>query len=416
LLRSTTVMITTPNTTASDASEASYRESLAWLFGQTRGDAPRDVARMKRLIDALDLRTPPRIAQVVGTNGKGTVTSMTAAAATAAGVRSGCFTSPHVEDFRERIAVDGRLIGREEVVAFVDRVRSATLPLTPAFFEITLAMALDHFERSGVAFAAVEAGVGALHDATSALSDVAVAAITPIALDHLETLGPGLREIARDKAAAIRSGVPAAAAAQPPEVTEVLVRVARERGSELRIDSPDDALFTLPSALVEDGDPVRRRNQRLAAATVRLLRGVSETALAAGLAVAPLPGRGERFRVGTVEVLLDGAHDPAAAAALAERAGREYVLLFGSLRRKQGEATLAALEPRSTRVFVTGAGGEPSAVASAGNRTVVPDPAEALARAFAACPAGGLLVIGGSLYLAGELRPLLRSLAARDGS
>lgn len=388
-----------------------YQRSLDWLYRQTRGDALRDPLRMMRLIETLELSQPRRSVHVVGTNGKGTVTAMSAAAASAAGLRSGRFISPHVEDFRERIAVDGEPIGREAVIDFVERVRTSTLPFTPAFFELCLALALDHFRRQGVVFAAVEAGVGALYDATSVITGVAAVAITPVALDHLETLGPSLVDIARDKSAAIRSGVPAASAMQSPEVLDVLSERARRAGAELQVDHPGSRLFELPSGMREQLDPVRRRNQRLAAATVRLAGGIGEPALAAGLQIAPLPGRGERFRIGDIEVLLDGAHDPAAAAALAERAGRDYVLLFGSLRRKQGEATLQALEPAALRVFVSPAGGEPISVAGSPGRTFLASPGAALEAALEACPAAGLLVVGGSLYLAGELRATLRQLS-----
>ncbi|MEX2536617.1 MAG: hypothetical protein WD273_13555, partial [Trueperaceae bacterium] len=268
-------------------------------------------------------------------------------------------------------------------------------------------------KRSGAAFASFEAGVGARHDATAVLEGVVAVAITPIAPDHLETLGPGLREIAQDKSAALRRGVPGAAAEQSPVVLEVLEAEAQERGSQLHIDTQGDLLFTLPAGLASTEDPVRARNQRLAAATLRLLGNVPEPAISLGLAIPPLPGRGERFLVGEIEVLLDGAHDPAAGRALVERAGREYVLLFGSLRRKQGEGTLRSLEVRARRVFVTSAGGELPTVTGSSDRTVIAEPREALLAALAASPPGGLLLIGGSLYLAGELRPLLRDLQAK---
>ena len=389
-----------------------YRESLTWLFEQTRGGAARDPSRMTRLVAELDLHFPARSIHVVGTNGKGTVTAMCAAALSAAGHRSGSFISPHVEDFRERIAVDGEPISREEVVEFVERMRSRPLSLRPAFFELTLALALEHFARHGVEVAAFEAGVGALRDPTAAVEGVAAVAVTPIALDHLETLGPRLEEIARDKAAAMRRGLPVASAVQPPEALAVLEEEAARRGSLLQVDAPGAPLFEPPAGLAPESDPVRRSNQRLAAATLRLLGGVEESAIAAGLAIPPLPGRGERFRVGEVTVLLDGAHDPAAARALAARTEPGYVLLFGSLGRKQGEATLRELETGSTCTFVTSAGGEPPTVDLDEGRTVIAEPGEALLAALAACRGGGSLVIGGSLYLAGELRPLLRQLAA----
>lgn len=394
-----------------DEVELEYRSCLEWLYRQSRGQAPRDPARMVRLIEALGLSFPARSVHVVGTNGKGTVASMCAAALSASGVRSGTFTSPHVEDFRERIAVDGKPIPRSRVIEFVERIRSTSLPLAPAFFELTLALALEHFERAGVTFAAFEAGVGARRDATAALERVSAVAITPIALDHVETLGPGLGEIARDKAAAMRRNLPVASAPQATAVLEVLLDEADRRGSSLHVDAPGAPLFEAPAGTLSESDPVRRANQRVAAATTRLLGDVPEGAIAAGMTIPPLPGRGERFEVGDVAVLLDGAHDPAAGHALRLRAARDYVLLFGSLGRKQGEATLRALEPGSIRTFVTSASNEPPTVAPGPARTVIPEPRQALLAALAACPPGGLLVVGGSLYLAGELRPLIRELA-----
>lgn len=392
-----------------------YQRSLDWLYQQSRGEAPRDPLRMASLIEALELTLPPRSLYVVGTNGKGTVTSMSAAALTAAGVRCGWFTSPHVEDFSERIGVDGVAIRRCEVIAFVEHVRGLTLPFRPAFFELCLAMAFDHFQRANVAFAAVEAGVGARNDATAVLTGVSVTAVTPIALDHLDTLGPTLTDIARDKSAAIRPGIPVASARQAPEVLEVLTAACRESGSPLHVDDPDDDLFRLPQSIAREPDPVRQRNQRLAAATARLSGAVPEGALAAGLSIAPLPGRGERFMVGDAEVLLDGAHDPAAAASLIERTGREYVLVFGSLAKKQGEATLQVLEPSARQVFVTDANGEASNLERVRDRNYIAKPEEALRMALAQCGPGSLLIVAGSLYLAGELRPLLRDLADSTG-
>src|SRR5690606_14813686 len=150
---------------------------------------------------------------------------------------------------------------------------------------------------------------------------------------------------------------------------------------------------------------------RLAAAAMRLL-GLDERAVAAGIMAPPLPARGERFLVRGRDVVLDGAHDPAAGQRLTDEVGDGYVLLFGALRRKAGSETLAALAGRARHVVLTeAASGEgvvrvPASVSPAPDVVVVPE--EALATAIARCPRGGRGVVAGSLYLAGRLRPGLR--------
>lgn len=384
---------------------------LEWLYRATRGGRPRDPERMRRLIDRLGLTVPTRAVHVVGTNGKGSVTAMIAAGYTAAGIPAGRFTSPHVERFNERLALDGREITDAELVAGLRRLRATPLAEPASFFELALALALDWFAARGAGFAAFEAGVGARSDATIALPGVQLAVLTSVALDHQETLGGTLERIAADKAAAARPGVPLLTAERGP-VLAVAEAVAHENGSRvIRVES-DSALAVLPSELeaVAGVDPAWTANRRLAAAALRLLGEVPESAVRAALAAPPLPARRERFVARGVGVLLDGAHDPAAAAALTATLVGPYVLLFGALPRKQAEATLERLERGALRTFVTRAGGEAVSVRPAPGRERIDDPAAALDAALAACPAGATLVIAGSLYLAGELRPLLRAL------
>lgn len=394
------------------AAPSSYPEALDWLYAQTRAGRPRDPARTRALLDALRLPMPPRSVHVVGTNGKGTVAAMIAEAYRAGGVRAGRFLSPHVESFRERIEVAGEGIPEHEVVAFVRSVVALGLEPPPAFFELTFAMALWHFARAGVHTAVIEAGVGARHDATIVLENVRVVVLTQIARDHADTLGGSLQAVVEDKAEAVRPGTPVVTAATGA-VREHIARVASRRRSPLFLDLPSSPLFEPPAAVAAAlEDPVRRINARLAAAALRILADVREEAIATGLTAPPLPARRERFLVGDRCVLLDGAHDPSAAAALADTLEAPYRLVFGSLPRKQGEATLAALEGGAERVYVTSAGGEPPSVGPGPRRVLIGAPEDALRAALAESPPGGLVVVAGSLYLAGELRPLLRRLAA----
>ncbi len=368
-------------------------EFLSWLYARTRAGAARSLQPMRRLIEELQLQVPASVAHVAGTNGKGSVTSMIAAGVSHSGVVTGRFTSPHVETFNERIAVDGRLISDGELMELAPLLYGAGEPV-PSFFELVLALALLHFERRGVGFLALEAGVGALNDATSALGNTVVTVLTSMALDHQETLGEDLASIVRDKSAAIRPGRPVVTA-ETGVALQVIADVAAAAGSRLVHPDTDPELFALDAP--DAG--VRGINQRLAAAALRVLE-LPEDSVTAGVSSPPLPGRAEKYMVDGIPVLLDGAHDPAAARALAESQAESYTLIFASLARKQYGATLEALSARAAEVILTTVAGEsvPGAVSQE----------EALDRAIRA---GRPVVIAGSLYLAGEYRPLLRKSA-----
>ncbi|MEJ2665996.1 MAG: Mur ligase family protein [Deinococcales bacterium] len=349
---------------------------------------------MHALMRALELTPPPHAVHVVGTNGKGTVTAMLDAGLRAAGARCGRFVSPHVEDFRERIMLDGEPVSRDTVRRFVAMAQSLSEP-----------------RRRRLGWGVFEAGVGGARDATRAVDPVALVVLTNVSLDHVQTLGADVPSSAREKAGAFRPGVPVVTGAEG-EALSVLARTAARLGCPLHVDAPGDPLFEPPRAAAADAAPgrARARNARLAAAALRLL-GLPEAAVARGLAAPPLPARGERFRIGGHDVVLDGAHDPAAAALLASALPPGYVLVFGALRRKLGAATLAALEPGAGRIIVTEAvAGEPTLRDPAG-RAVIGDPVAAVRLALGQASAGQPVVIAGSLYLAGRVRPWLRRMA-----
>ncbi|HLU81865.1 MAG TPA: hypothetical protein VKZ43_00560, partial [Trueperaceae bacterium] len=340
------------------------------MYTQTRAGGPRDPRRAAELIRRLALEVPQRVVRVVGTNGKGTVTNMVAAGTAAAGYVTGRFLSPHVESFTERVAVNGVEVSPDQVKALVRRAHEASRSggaldglsddLRPSFFEWTLALALTSFAAAQVDYAVMEAGVGGSLDATSAVvrslpqggpaahapgsSNIALVIITNVDLDHTETLGTTVRAIATEKAGAIEPGVPVVTGTAGAAL-EVVAGIARSRASPLYVDEHGAALFALPPGAAGTMPPTgtRAANARLAAAGLRLL-GVPESAVTAGVNAAALPGRGERFSIRGTDVLLDGAHDPAAAARLLEEVEPGFVLLFGSLARKQGLATLAVLE------------------------------------------------------------------------
>ena len=383
--------------------DLTYKRALEWLFAQTRNGAARDAARMRRFTETLALRSPPNVVHVVGTNGKGSVTAMLAAGFEAAGLKTGQFISPHVAEFRERVTVDGNQITEAEVLAFVQNLPE--LEPAPAFFELTLALALGHFARKEVVWGVLEAGVGAKRDATRVLENVRAVVITNVGRDHLDTLGPSLREVAQDKADAIRPGVPTLTGATG-EALEVITEVAARRRSPLFFSTPQSPLFRLPAGL-EPKTPTVRRNQQLVTAALRL-QDVSETAICQGLR-ATLPARAERFQVDDKEVLLDGAHNPDAARALLEHTRPPFILLFGALPKKLGRETLAVLEPYAEHIILTNAvPGETSTLQKAGFM-FLEDPETALTTALSHCRPRDQVVVTGSFYLAGRLRPVLQN-------
>lgn len=382
-----------------------YAEALQWLFARTRSGRERSPEHMLSLMSALNLARPPRVAHVVGTNGKGTVSSMIAEGMQATGQTVGLFVSPHVEDYRERISVNGELIAEHEVTEFVEQVRSGnTGNDNHAFFELTLALALAHFERRSVDFVALEAGVGARHDATMAVGNTVLTVVSSIALDHTETLGASVRTITADKAAAIRPGIPAVTAVTG-EALEVLQETAASGGSPLFHPAGNEELFSLPAE--DQATGARLANQRLAAAALRLL-GADEAAVTRGISRPALPGRAETFIVRDTRVLLDGAHDPAAAAVLVSGLEQGYTLLYGGLGRKNRLGTAEVLAAKAGQVISTSV--PPDDPLDWPSARINADPEQALEEALRVTPEGGLVLIAGSLYLAGRLRPLLREL------
>lgn len=163
---------------------------------------------------------------VAGTNGKGSTTHSIAAVLKQAGYKVGLFTSPHLVDFRERIRINGEMISKEEVAAFVDRYLKLNPGLHPSFFELTTIMAFDHFARHEVDVAVIEVGLGGRLDSTNIITPV-LSIITNISLDHTSLLGDTAAAIAAEKAGIIKHGVPVVIGeADDPEVREVFSRTA----------------------------------------------------------------------------------------------------------------------------------------------------------------------------------------------
>ncbi|HSB40641.1 MAG TPA: cyanophycin synthetase [Methylomirabilota bacterium] len=366
------------------------------------------------------------IAQVGGTNGKGSISALLAAVLQATGRRVGLYTSPHLCHYRERIRVDGRPISEADFVDGVDALGTLITRLDLTVFEAGTALALDHFCRERVEVAVLEVGLGGRLDATT-VGEPRVTVLGPIDYDHQHELGDTLTLIAAEKAAIIRSGV-AFSARQDPEAEVVVARRAAETGVALVVEGRDLRVtplgFTLEAQRMHLEGPGWRLadvecgllgvyqpgNALLAAAAAREL-GAEETAIRAGLRGARWPGRFQILRRDPL-VILDGAHNPAGARALAAslRAyfpGRRVTFVIGVMADKDARGILDALRPLAARFILTAAA-NPRAAAPEVLRALLPDaevapsPREALAAAVAESP-GGLVCVAGSLSLVGDV-------------
>jgi len=359
---------------------------------------------------------------VAGTNGKGSVTAMVDAALRAAGHRTARYTSPHLTDLSERFVIGGRPVAHDTLVCAVATVRDVveslrfdgTLGVQPTFFEVTTAVAFELFRRAEVEIAVLEVGLGGRLDATNIVSPV-VTAITSIALDHQLYLGSTLAEIAFEKAGIIKAGVPVVVGPVDSESLSVIARVANERGAALIRATPAD---TAPFTLGLHGDHQRAN----AGVAVRLLEqltargvGVPSDAVARGLANPEWPGRlGQRRLPDGRELLLDAAHNPAGAAALASYLTAESQrrpLVFAAMRDKDIDGMFRILLPAIGAAVMTRASNPRSAdpgmladsartIAPALPIAIEPSSTDALAAAWRMSPR---IVVAGSIFLLGDV-------------
>ena len=387
-----------------------YPEARDWLFAQTRAGARRGMSRIREALQRLGHPEAsfPAV-HVIGTNGKGGVVAYLEAALKASGQAFGITTSPHLVEFRERIRTHQGQIGEAEVVEFVEWARGQSFSEPPAFFDFTTALAFKHFAEQQVQLATVEAGVGGANDATNVLPNVVLTVISSIGEDHLEALGGSLEAVARDKAGAIRPGVPVVTGAVGVGL-EIVGEVARERQAPLHLLDKGSSLFELSTEPILKG-AVQRRNAQLAVAALRLL-GFAETQISTGLSTALHPGRMQQLWAQGQRVVLDGAHNPPAAQALAAEF-EGYHLVFGAFPRKDYRRVLEALLPKAQSVIYTSPG-KGGLKGEELNRVYPaffePEPMAALAQALAkASQDRQPVLVTGSLYLIGGLLPHLTS-------
>jgi len=367
--------------------------------------------------------------QIAGTNGKGSTAVMLDSICRAAGIRSGLYTSPHLVSITERIRVSGVEITPEDFAACATVVRNVSEQLLtenqiealPTFFEQVTAIALLAFRNARVELAILETGLGGRLDSTTAANSTLVG-ITAIAFDHEEYLGDTIESIAAEKAAIIRPGVRAVIARQPePAALDVLLKRCEQVGVTPILAGDSSANKSLDLGLLGRH---QIDNAAVAISLAELLRGegftISHSAIAAGLKTVKHPARLELIPY-KPSFLIDGAHNPAGAQSLRayvdELEPRPLTLVFGAMRDKQLEQMGEILFPIADTLILTLID-NPRSASIESLRTIASrvakgrvltshSSAEALRIAIAKTPAEGLICIAGSLYLAGEMRPLI---------
>lgn len=394
--------------------------------------------RIEALLDALGRpEAGLRILHVGGTNGKGSVSALAEAILRAAGYRTGLYTSPHLLDARERIRIAGAPITPSALARHAEALAPHLRAGAASFFEAITALALAAFRAAGVEIAVLEVGLGGRWDATNVGRPLATV-ITRIDYDHQELLGHGLAEIAAEKAGIIRAGV-TLSAAQAPEAMAVLearsravgvpllvegrdlrVDVVRSdvRGHRLHLAGPGWRITDLELALAGLYQP---ENALLAVGAVEALAlGIPDDAIRAGCRTVRWPGR---FQVippaaGRPTIVLDGAHNPGGATALAASLahlfrGARLTLVVGISADKDRAGILKALAPLAAHVILTAASHPratpPAELAAAlppldAQVTVAPDVPAALRRALGepGAPAPDVVCVAGSLFLVAD--------------
>jgi dihydrofolate synthase / folylpolyglutamate synthase len=420
-----------------------YLETLNRIYNLRGGVIDLRLERMERALALFDHpeKTFPSF-HVAGTNGKGSTAAILHRILCSAGYRTALYTSPHLVSFTERMRIDDEEITPDEVVALADeiwrRTEAANILLT--FFEIVTVMAFLYFARRQVDAAVIEVGLGGRFDATNLVRSI-VSVITTISKDHEAFLGFDIASIAREKAGIIKKGVPVVCGALPPEAMEVIQQIADSTQAaayrlgqnftlKLKSNGAFDyksAKWNLPDLSVALRGAHQIRNAGVATAALEVVYDrfpTSELAIRSGLQNVSWPGRIEMI-LKDPAVIIDGAHNREGIDVLVDelrqlRGGRRLRMLFAVMDDKDWRLMLDTLagvvdEIVFTRVSQLERSADPvllqQELAGRLQSQVIPDPRSAVETLVQSAGPNELIVITGSLYLLGEVRPLLATLA-----
>lgn len=443
-----------------------YTTAMRWLYEHVDYERMRIVPynkrtfsleRVRKMLGLLgDPHLQTKFVHIAGTKGKGSTCAMLASMLQACGYTIGLYTSPHLVDLRERIAIDGDMISYAEVASIFRQIAQIEDKLgatPPTFFEILTVAAMCHFADQAVDLVVLETGLGGRLDSTNVVTPL-VCGITAISLDHTNILGNTLPEIAREKAGIFKKNVAAVSVAQTPDVTKALDEVAQRIGAPLEFTGNQIAVSYRFEATRELGPhsrvcvntptsrydhlavPLRGEHQAhncgLALAILDKLKAhdfvLPEQQVIDGLAKTPSPGRMEEVWT-EPRIVIDGAHNAASLQALIRALGAHIaydslVLVFGCGQDKDIPGMLKQISLGADKVIFTRAKANPRAAEpedlitcfselSGKMAQVAPNLTGALQLARRAVSREDLIVITGSFYLAGEAKKYFIDVVAR---
>ncbi|MEA5050585.1 MAG: folylpolyglutamate synthase/dihydrofolate synthase family protein [Oscillospiraceae bacterium] len=412
-----------------------YEQTLAYIHTINWRGSKLGLERIRELLRRMgDPQDKLRFVHVAGTNGKGSVSALTAAALQAAGYKTGLYISPFIRRFNERIQINGAPISDDALCETVEFVReyAESMPDLPTEFEIVCAVGFEYFLRQGCDVVVLETGLGGRLDATNVIGAPLVSVITPIGFDHMQQLGNTLAAIAGEKAGILKPGAPCVRSEQPEEAAAVIDGVCRERGCPLHV-ADFSAIESLRDSL--DGQTFRYRgdiydirllgahqlrNAAVALEALDVLRGegfeLPKAAVARGFAAARWPAR---FEVLSRQPLciVDGAHNPHGARAAVEAAknylaGRRITVVMGVLADKDYGEMIARINTIADK-FIATQPDSPRALPAPELYKLLQgfekpamlftDPQDAVRAALRGCGEDGAVLALGSLYMAGAV-------------
>ncbi len=422
-----------------------YPDSVRFLYslGNEVKTIKMGLERIQAVLAALDHpERASRWVHVAGTNGKGSICAMIESALRARGVRTGLYTSPHLEEPTERIQIAGSQVSREQFVSAFQRVHekseqlleAGVIDLHPTYFETVTAMAFLLFRDAGVEMGVIEVGLGGRLDATNVITPV-LSVITPVDFDHETWLGSSLTAIAGEKAGIIKPGVPVVVAPQRPAAWQVLssrgaelIPVSGWAAEELEVHRLGCRFTAVQGDVrIEVECPLAGSHQATNALTavvaLHQLR-VPPKSITEGIRQARWPGRLELVS-SHPDIILDGAHNPAGVGALAAYIERFYRdrkvwLVFATMRDKSVDEISESLSLQVDEVILTAADSERSLRPEAMRELfpehkvrVAPRLTDALEILREAAPEDAIFITG-SLFLVGEARSILCRPVATD--